>query len=143
MYRGADGAAGDIGHIRVGGHDTPVCRCGNVACLEALAGGAALARQLKAEDYDVHTGRDVVRLSRGGDPTAVRLVREAGRILGEVLASLMNFFNPRVIVIGGDVAEVYDADDADAAAMAIEHVLSPEAVKEALLATRPTSQRSG
>ena len=52
----------------------------------------------------------------------------------------MNFFNPRVIVIGGDVAEVYDAD---AAAMAIEHVLSPEAVKEALLATRPTSQRSG
>ena len=68
MYRGADGAAGDIGHIRVGGHDTPVCRCGNVACLEALAGGAALARQLKAEDYDVHTGRDVVRLSRGGDP---------------------------------------------------------------------------
>jgi predicted NBD/HSP70 family sugar kinase len=50
----------------------------------------------------------VVRLLRSGDERAVRLVREAGRSLGEVLAACVNFFNPGVIVIGGDLAEAHE-----------------------------------
>jgi predicted NBD/HSP70 family sugar kinase len=106
IHRGAQGAAGDIGHIRISGHDDVVCRCGNIGCLEAVAGGRALAQRLAAEGIEASNSRDVVQLVRAGDPVAIRMVREGGRALGEVLASCVNFFNPAVIVIGGDIGEV-------------------------------------
>jgi predicted NBD/HSP70 family sugar kinase len=105
IHRGAQGAAGDIGHIRLAAHGETLCRCGNVGCLEAVAGGEALASRLGAAGLDAANSRDVVRLVRAGDATAVRMVREAGRLLGEVLAGCVNFFNPGVIVIGGDVGQ--------------------------------------
>jgi predicted NBD/HSP70 family sugar kinase len=104
IHHGARGAAGDIGHIRATSEDV-MCKCGNVGCLEAVAGGQALAQRLAAEGADTANSRDVVRLVRAGDATAMRMVREAGRSLGEVLAGTVNFFNPAVIVIGGDIAE--------------------------------------
>jgi predicted NBD/HSP70 family sugar kinase len=105
IHRGAQGAAGDIGHIRLAGHEDVVCHCGNLGCVEAVAGGGALARRLTEAGIEAHDSRDVVRLVRADDASAVRMVREAGRYLGEVLASCVNFFNPGVIVIGGDVGE--------------------------------------
>jgi len=108
VYRGAQGSAGDIGHIRVSGHDDVVCRCGNVACLEAIAGGGAMAAALRRQGLDADNSRDVVDLARGGVPAAVQLVRQAGRLLGEVLASAVNLFNPAVIVIAGDVAQAHE-----------------------------------
>jgi predicted NBD/HSP70 family sugar kinase len=108
IHRGAQGAAGDIGHISVAGHDDVVCRCGNVGCLEAVAGGRALAARLSQIGRDAHGTRDVVRLVRSGDAAAVRMVREAGRALGEVLAACVNFFNPGVIVVGGDLSEAHE-----------------------------------
>jgi glucokinase-like ROK family protein len=108
IHRGAEGAAGDIGHIRVTSDESVVCRCGNVGCLEAVAGGRAIAGQLRELGADVESGRDVVAQVRAGNPEAVRLVREAGRTLGDVLASVVNFFNPAVIVMGGDVAEAHE-----------------------------------
>jgi predicted NBD/HSP70 family sugar kinase len=108
IHRGAQGAAGDIGHIRVSGHDDTVCRCGNTGCLEAVAGGRALARRLKEAGAAAETSRDVVELVRAGDTRAVRMVRAAGRALGEVLAACVNFFNPSVIVIGGDLGHVHE-----------------------------------
>ncbi|MGH2848751.1 MAG: ROK family protein, partial [Thermoleophilaceae bacterium] len=108
IYRGAQGAAGDIGHIRLSGHDDVVCECGNTGCLEAVAGGRALARELRALGIDAANSRDVVRLVRAHTPDAVRLVRQAGRQLGEALAGLVNALNPNVIVIGGDVAEAHE-----------------------------------
>jgi predicted NBD/HSP70 family sugar kinase len=104
IHRGAKGAAGDIGHIRLAGHDA-VCRCGNVGCLEAVSGGAALARRLSGQGIEAETSRDVVRLVKAGNGPATQLVREAGRNLGDVLAGCVNFFNPEVIVIGGDVSQ--------------------------------------
>jgi predicted NBD/HSP70 family sugar kinase len=108
IHRGEQGAAGDIGHIRISGHDDVVCRCGNVGCLEAVAGGRALAERLAAAGREAAHSRDVVRLVRAGDPLAIRMVREAGRTLGEVLAGCVNFFNPAVIVIGGDIAVAHE-----------------------------------
>jgi predicted NBD/HSP70 family sugar kinase len=107
IHRGARGAAGDIGHIRATSSDEVVCRCGNIGCLEAIAGGQALADRLSAVGIDAANSRDVVRLVRDGDATATRMVRDAGRTLGEVLAGTVNFFNPAVIVIGGDIAEAH------------------------------------
>jgi predicted NBD/HSP70 family sugar kinase len=105
IHRGAQGAAGDIGHIRVQGHDEIICRCGNVGCLEAVAGGRALAQRLTEAGIEATSSRDVAGLARAGNAAAVRMVREAGRSLGEVLAGCVNFFNPSVIVIGGDLGE--------------------------------------
>jgi predicted NBD/HSP70 family sugar kinase len=108
IHRGERGAAGDIGHIRVAGHEDAVCRCGNVACVEAVAGGWALAGRLSALGYEARTARDVVELVRAGNPAAVRLVREAGGLIGEVLAGAVNLFNPAVVVIGGDLAHAHE-----------------------------------
>ncbi|GGS63525.1 sugar kinase [Planobispora rosea] len=105
LHRGAQGAAGDIGHIRVASGLDTVCRCGNVGCLEAVAGGAAMAARLRADGVEAADSRDVIRLARSGNTRAVQLIRQAGRELGDVLASIVNFFNPSTIVIGGDIAE--------------------------------------
>jgi predicted NBD/HSP70 family sugar kinase len=105
IHRGAQGSAGDIGHISVAGQDAVLCRCGNVGCLEAVAGGRALAQTLTAAGIPATNGRDVVRLVQAGEPAAIQAVRGAGRQLGEVLAGCVNFFNPGTIVIGGDLAE--------------------------------------
>src|SRR3954471_216886 len=103
IHRGAQGAAGDIGHIHVPGNEA-LCRCGNRGCLEAVAGGDAMAARLRAIGIAADNARDVARHVRSGSPEAMQLVRQAGRDLGEVLAASVNFFNPAVIVIGGDVS---------------------------------------
>ncbi|MEV6752448.1 ROK family transcriptional regulator [Streptomyces sp. NPDC051214] len=107
LHRGAQGSAGDIGHIRVGDIEDP-CRCGNSGCLEAVAGGAAIARKLSELGLPATSGSDVVRLVKSGNRDAVRMVREAGRAVGEVLAGLVNFFNPDTVVVGGALAAVHD-----------------------------------
>ncbi|MHA4772970.1 ROK family protein [Streptomyces sp. MSC1_001] len=105
LHRGAQGAAGDIGHAQVASAAGQPCRCGNTGCLEAVAGGAVLAARLTAEGAPARDSRDVVRLVRAGDARAVRVTRQAGRDIGEVLAMLVNFFNPAVLVVGGDMSE--------------------------------------
>ncbi|MFJ6987223.1 MULTISPECIES: ROK family protein [unclassified Streptomyces] len=105
LHRGAQGSAGDIGHVPVAGAADKLCRCGNTGCLEAVAGGAALAARLREEGTPATDGRDVVRLVRAGNPRAIQLVRQAGRDIGDVLATLVNFFNPGVIIMGGDLSE--------------------------------------
>ncbi|MEV7087399.1 ROK family protein [Streptomyces sp. NPDC093085] len=107
VHRGADGAAGDVGHIQVTVEDVaepPLCRCGNTGCVEAYAGGWALVRDLREAGHPVATVNEAVQLVRSGDLTAVRLARRAARILGGAIADTVNLFNPRVIAIGGQLA---------------------------------------
>jgi predicted NBD/HSP70 family sugar kinase len=108
LRRGAQGAAGDLGHIHVPRDVDAVCRCGNVGCLEAVASGAAVASRLRDAGVDAASSRDVVALVRGGSVLATQLVREAGRTVGEVLASAVSLLNPSVIVIGGSLAAAGD-----------------------------------
>jgi predicted NBD/HSP70 family sugar kinase len=104
IHRGAQGAAGDLGHVPVHGFDDRLCTCGNAGCVEAVAGGQAVADRLRAGGQDTPDARAVVRRVLAGDSEATRAVREAGQILGHVVATAVNLFNPSVIVIGGDVA---------------------------------------
>ena len=108
LRRGAQGAAGDLGHIQVPHDVDAVCRCGNVGCLEAVASGAAIAGRLRAVGVDAVSSHDVVALARGGSVLTNRLLRDAGRTIGEVLASAVSLLNPSVIVIGGTIAEAGD-----------------------------------
>ncbi|CAM3201178.1 ROK family protein [Stackebrandtia soli] len=107
VYRGAQGAAGDMGHIRVRDDGAP-CRCGNTGCLEAVASGAAIAASLSEQDIPAVGAADVVEHARAGNLVALRLIRQAGRDIGEVLAAAVNLFNPSVIVIGGALASAGD-----------------------------------
>ncbi|MQA96584.1 MAG: ROK family protein [Streptosporangiales bacterium] len=102
IYRGAQGAAGDLGHLHRGG-DEP-CRCGQTGCLEATAAGWAIRRRLNQHGYEVNTSADIVRLARSGDHRTVRLIRQAGRLIGESLADVVGLFNPAIIVVGGNLA---------------------------------------
>jgi predicted NBD/HSP70 family sugar kinase len=106
LQRGAQGVAGDIGHVQVArGGDVP-CTCGNRGCLEALASGPAIARALSAQGLDAHTGSDVVDLVKRGNIEAIQAVRQAGRDIGEVLTTCVSLVNPSVIAIGGSMARV-------------------------------------
>ncbi len=118
LHRGAQGCAGDIGHVAVHAEDPPLCRCGNVGCLEAMAGGAAIARDATQAARENRSeflaqlldGRptleasDVVLGVEHGDPVCVELLGHAGRLIGETLAGLVNFFNPSIILVGGRLA---------------------------------------
>lgn len=108
IYRGAQGAAGDIGHIQFTRTPAPLCRCGKIGCVEARAAGWAIARDLRAEGLTAETARDVVGLVRAGEPHAIHLVRQSGRVIGEVLANVVSILNPSTIVIGGTLAAVDD-----------------------------------
>jgi predicted NBD/HSP70 family sugar kinase len=108
VHRGADGAAGDIGHIRLPEEGRPCC-CGNVGCVEAVASGSALARELAEAGLPADTSRDVVALVQSGNPIAMRAVRVAASRIGAVAATLVNCYNPSIIVIGGPLSPLrYD-----------------------------------
>ena len=120
IYRGASGCAGDIGHICVD-KNGPICHCGNKGCLEAMAAGPAIAeRALQAAQagkssiimnlYEkngrILQAEDVGNASREGDALAIEVIRESGQYIGDVLAGLVNFYNPEMIVIGGGVSNL-------------------------------------
>jgi predicted NBD/HSP70 family sugar kinase len=121
-HRGSQGAAGDVGHIQVVDEGV-VCRCGNIGCLEALAGGAALARDAELaarsgksawlagelERTGGLTAAAVATGARHGDQASVELLQRSGRLVGHMLATVVNLFNPSLIVIGGGVALAGDA----------------------------------
>lgn len=108
LQRGALGAAGEIGHVKVAGGAGETCRCGDVDCLETVAAGWALARQLTEMGKPVDGALGVARLALDGDADAIRVLRQAGRRIGEVVAGAVNLLNPAVIVVGGDLAEAFD-----------------------------------
>ncbi len=105
LQRGANGTAGDLGHVRVPRGDDVLCRCGNHGCLEALASGPALAAELTRQGVPASKGSDVLRLVAGGNVQAVQALRQAGRDVGDVLATVVNLLNPSVIVIGGSLGQ--------------------------------------
>jgi predicted NBD/HSP70 family sugar kinase len=116
IHRGANGAAGDIGHVRVSDSDVH-CRCGKIGCLEAVAGGWALVRDAeqaikegagsslaaKAKKGEL-TLEEITLAAQAGDSLAISLVQKSARVAGETISALVNMFNPGVIVIGGAIA---------------------------------------
>jgi len=162
IYRGIDGGAGDIGHIRVGAEAQ--CRCGSHGCLAAVASGGAVARRLAEAGVPAASGSDVRDLLASGHPEAAALARDAGRMVGDVLATVVTLLNPGVLMIAGDLAgtpfltgvrellyqralprstahlDVVTSRLGDragligAGALVVEHLYAPERVEERLLA---------
>ncbi|MBB5159468.1 putative NBD/HSP70 family sugar kinase [Saccharopolyspora phatthalungensis] len=111
IYRGADGAAGDIGHVPLHGQPTdkaPQCRCGNDGCVEAYAGGWALARDLSAAGFPARSVNEFIDHVRSGNRMALQLVKQAATIVGTAVSDIVNMVNPRIVVFGGQLAELDD-----------------------------------
>ncbi|SDY86277.1 Sugar kinase of the NBD/HSP70 family, may contain an N-terminal HTH domain [Amycolatopsis xylanica] len=109
VYRGIDGGAGDIGHVRVPGDAESRCMCGSIGCLAAVASGGALAAKLTEAGFPTASGSSVRERVNAGEPVAVRLTRIAGRQVGEVLSTVVCVLNPGVLVLAGDLAEPHFA----------------------------------
>jgi predicted NBD/HSP70 family sugar kinase len=108
LLHGADGAAADIGHMRVSESSDSLCACGNRGCLSAVASVGAMASSVsKAIGAEV-TSRELIDRLMRGDATTVSIVREIAAMLGGAIADLVNFCNPARIVIGGEVAACTD-----------------------------------
>lgn len=117
LHRGAQGSAGDIGHVAVAEAENLACRCGKYGCLEAIAGGGALGLQGLRAAQDGRspilqrrfaktgniTARDVTIAARSGDHVSVEALARSGKTIGSVLSTLVNFFNPSIILMGGSV----------------------------------------
>ncbi len=104
LQRGAQGTAGDIGHVQIPRGAGVPCRCGNQGCLGAMASGPAIARGLRERGIDVSGTAELIELVARGDVDAVQAIRQAGRDIGEVLTVCVSLINPSVIAIGGSVA---------------------------------------
>jgi N-acetylglucosamine repressor len=113
FYRGQSGGAGEFGHITIN-PDGPLCACGKRGCLEAYVGDPGLIRsaqeaQARGEfSAPVHDVDELLSLAQNGDACAVRIFDEAGRILGIGIATLINLFNPKKIIISGEGAREGD-----------------------------------
>ncbi len=142
LQRGAQGTAGDVGHIRIGRPSDAVCRCGNIGCLEAVAAGPAIARTLQAAGSPVRDTADLVRHVRAGDVDAIQAVRQAGRDLGDVIAMVVNFINPSVVVVGGALASTGEHFVAGIREVVYQRSL-PLATEHLRIVTSVTGERSG
>jgi len=120
IYRGVTGSAGEIGHLTMD-ENGPVCTCGNHGCLEAIAGGRAIALQAQEavrkgkrtqmaaiQPVESISVREVAAAARLGDLLAQQILAKAGTHIGIAIAGLVNLFNPGMIVIGGGVARTGD-----------------------------------
>ena len=104
LFRGALGAAGDIGHIRLDPENGPLCRCGAVGCVEAMAAGWSIVRDLRLAGIEVADTRAAVALAAQDVPEAVHLLRRSGRTIGRAIAYAVSLLNPGAVVVTGSLA---------------------------------------
>lgn len=119
LHRGAQGCAGDFGHICVN-PDGPLCSCGNTGCLEAMAAGPAIVLEAERcaregessplmailQEKGELSMKDLGESARRGDYCALTVIRKSGRLIGQTLAAAVNVLNPSMIVIGGGVSRL-------------------------------------
>jgi predicted NBD/HSP70 family sugar kinase len=141
LHHGADGAAGDIGHVRVRGAPDDACVCGNVGCIEAVASAGAIARRLGGAGGPIPVSEVRALLARG-DPAAVTAVREAAALIGELVATLVHFYNPARVTIGGGLAAASDELLAGVRSVAYQRAL-PLATRNLVLTNSVLGEYAG
>ena len=120
LWRGADGTAGELGHISVDPFGSVQCGCGNCGCLEVYASATAIVRMAR-ESLAQHpnsclhsilpddlTSEKIFSVASEGDELALDVFRRMGTYLGIAMAGFVNVFNPEMIVIGGGVSAAWD-----------------------------------
>jgi predicted NBD/HSP70 family sugar kinase len=104
LHRGAHGMAGDISHVTVPDAEEVLCSCGRYGCLDAVASGAAIVEGLRSAGVELADTEELLQFAQDAHPLATRMLREAGIRTGNVLATIVNFFNPDAVVLGGNLS---------------------------------------
>jgi glucokinase len=150
LYLGARGSAGEIGHMTVdeGG---PVCGCGNTGCLEVLASGRAVAREVvsrlsqgeKSSLTEMAGGKladitseQVAAAADAGDSLALDVFTRAAHYLGVGLVNIVNAFNPEMIILGGGMAELDSLFTGPAKKLVMERAFSISTQKLSIVTAR-------
>lgn len=118
LWRGADGSAGEIGHIGVDPFGGVACTCGSRGCLEVYASATAIVRMTREArprypNSSLHMSEDltsekVYQAGLGGDELALEVFRRMGVYLGIGVASIINVLNPEIVLIGGGLSNGWD-----------------------------------
>ena len=120
LWRGVDGTAGEVGHASIEPFGGVQCKCGNIGCLEVYASATAIVRMArerlanypKSSLHSVAAGEltseRVYQEAKQGDELSLTIWRDMGIHLGVAMASVVNIFNPEIIVIGGGVSAAFD-----------------------------------
>jgi glucokinase len=118
LWRGADGSAGEIGHIGVDPFAGVPCTCGSRGCLEVYASATAIVRMTREarprypnsvlHNTEDLTSEKIYRAGKEGDELAIEVFRRMGVYLGIGLASLINVLNPEIVVIGGGLSNGWE-----------------------------------
>jgi glucokinase len=103
LYRGASGNGGELGHVTVDWRGRPCRGCGRRGCLEAYVSGTSIAERAQEAGLPFTTAEDVANAARDGDPGAAALWAETVEALACGLISIVNLFEPEVVVLGGGV----------------------------------------
>ncbi len=138
LHHGADGAAGDIGHVRVRGAPDQPCVCGNVGCIEAVASASAIVRALP----EIAGISDLRALLGRGDAAAIAAVRDAAGLIGELVATLVHFFNPARVTLGGSLTAASDELLAGVRSVVYQRAL-PLATRNLVLTNSVLGERAG
>jgi predicted NBD/HSP70 family sugar kinase len=115
---GGSRLAGELGHVPIATSETaprPCRRCGSDKCLEVLAGGAAIVRNLTGEDTNMSL-RQVIAMAQGDDADAHRAkdeLRRAATLIGQALGPIVTFTNPSAIILGGQFGRVHPDEAAE------------------------------
>lgn len=104
VWHGRDGAAGEVGHVKVHPGGRRCLFCGRRGCLEAYAGAQAILKRYRGAGKKADGMKDVVDAARRGERLAVTIVSEMAEMIGMAVADLANVLNPEIVVIGGGVA---------------------------------------
>jgi glucokinase-like ROK family protein len=157
LHRGAQGSAGDIGHIQMTEDTVNVCRCGKVGCLEASAGGFAVERMASAlaregsSDFLAERLRengslsldDVKAGAQHGDRSSMEVLVHSARLVGGAASRMVSTLNPSLILVGGDVADAGDDLYLAEVRQAVLQLSSPLATRDLQISRSPDGDRAG
>jgi predicted NBD/HSP70 family sugar kinase len=140
LYRGSAGLAGELGHVLVD-PDGIVCRCGNRGCLETIAATSALVDCLRPTHGEDFTVAAMLEAARTGDAACQKAIADAGKALGQVVATLLNVLNPEMLIVGGDLAGAGDLL-LDGVRESVARAALPETSRGAQLVTGVLGERA-
>jgi glucokinase len=103
LWRGSTGNGGELGHVTVDWRGRRCHGCGRLGCLEAYVSGTSIAERAREAGLEVAGAEDVSRLALEGDPVAVRVWDDTVEALACGITSIVNLFEPQLVVLGGGV----------------------------------------
>jgi glucokinase len=128
LYRGANGNGGELGHVTIDWHGRPCKGCGRRGCLEAYVSGTSIAERAREAGLSFATAEEVAAAARAGDEGAVRVWDETVEALACGLTSIVNLFEPELVVVGGGVGRSGEQLLGRARTWVLEHAMGPAGV---------------